>query len=62
MSRPRITIADFPQAPRGAYVTPEGWLVIGEQAWTVDEWRIQRGWYRAPRKPASRRPPAKEQP
>jgi hypothetical protein len=32
------TLADFPGAPRGAYVCAEGWLIVGEEAWPLDEW------------------------
>lgn len=37
MSRP--TIDDFPGAPPSAHVCEEGWLILGEEAWTVEEWR-----------------------
>lgn len=33
-----ITRKDFPGAPIGSYVCEEGWLVVGDQAWTVEEW------------------------
>lgn len=29
----------FPGAPAGSYVSDEGWLIVGDQAWTVEEWR-----------------------
>lgn len=28
----------FPDAPPGSYVTEQGWLVVGDQAWTAEEW------------------------
>ena len=30
----------FPGAPEGAALTEEGWLVIGDEAWTEEDWRI----------------------
>lgn len=30
----------FPGAPPGSYVTEEGWLVYGDEAWTEDDWRV----------------------
>ena len=35
----RMTLADYPGVPEGAYVCEEGWLCIGEEAWTWHEWR-----------------------
>lgn len=33
------TLADYPDAPSGALISAEGWLVVGEEAWTPQEWR-----------------------
>jgi hypothetical protein len=33
----------FPGAPASAYVCEEGWLVIGQQAWTETEWNGEQG-------------------
>lgn len=30
----------FPGAPVGATYSEEGWLVIGDEAWTEHEWRL----------------------
>jgi hypothetical protein len=35
--KPRLL--DFPGAPANAFVSDEGWLLIGQEAWTVQEWR-----------------------
>lgn len=35
--------------PAGAYVTPEGWIVYGDQAYTAEEWTR-----RGPRRPYRR--------
>lgn len=32
-------LRDFPGAPEGAFISDEGWLVLGQEAWTVEEWR-----------------------
>lgn len=34
-----MTLDRFPGAPPYAYVSEEGWLVCGDQAWTEEEWR-----------------------
>lgn len=34
-------LLDFPDAPRGAWVSDEGWLVLGNEAWTLQEWLAQ---------------------
>ncbi len=34
-----MTDRRFPEAPPGSYVSEEGWLVVGDEAWTEDEWR-----------------------
>jgi hypothetical protein len=31
-------LSDFTDAPLGAYVCEEGWLVVGDEAWTFEEW------------------------
>lgn len=31
-------ISHFCGAPPDAWLTPEGWLVIDDEAWTLDEW------------------------
>jgi hypothetical protein len=36
-------LADFPGAPPGSYVCEEGWLIIGDQAWTLTEWNTALG-------------------
>ena len=28
----------FPDAPADSYVSEEGWLICGEEAWTLHEW------------------------
>ena len=33
------TLTDFPNAPSGSWICEEGWLIIGDEAWTADEWR-----------------------
>lgn len=38
MSDPR-----FPGAPPGSYVSDEGWLIVGEEAWTAEEWSGDHG-------------------
>lgn len=32
-------LLDFPDAPAGSYVCEEGWLIVGDEAWTAEEWR-----------------------
>ena len=32
------TLSDFPEAPEGAWISKEGWLIVGEEAWTLEEW------------------------
>jgi hypothetical protein len=42
---------DFPSAPPGSYVCEEGWLIVGDEAWTPDEWaRRSRGDVEHPRR------------
>lgn len=36
-------LAAFPGAPPWAYVSGEGWLIIGSEAWTLEEWEGQWG-------------------
>jgi hypothetical protein len=31
-------LKDFPNAPAGSWVCSEGWLIVGDEAWTVAEW------------------------
>lgn len=38
---------DFPGAPPGSYVCEEGWLIVGDEAWTPQEWAS--GWFPHPR-------------
>jgi hypothetical protein len=33
----------FPGAPKGAYVCEEGWLIVGDEAWTEAEWSTRHG-------------------
>lgn len=33
----------FPQMPAGSYVCEEGWLIVGEEAWTLHEWLCRLG-------------------
>lgn len=41
----------FPDAPPGSYVSEEGWLITGQEAWTAEEWAGEWGQaYRARRK------------
>ena len=28
----------FRDAPPGSYVSEEGWLIVGDEAWTLQEW------------------------
>lgn len=51
----RVTLADFPGAPANGYVSREGWLVCGDQAWTRDEWAAT-AWHRARDREYRRRP------
>lgn len=37
------TLRDFPGAPPGATVCEEGWLIVGDEAWTVHEWSTALG-------------------
>ena len=30
----------FPDAPPGSYVCEEGWLIVGDEAWTEYEWNV----------------------
>ena len=42
--RPRKTpqlAAGFPNAPPESYVSEEGWLIVGDEAWTSEEWRLR---------------------
>lgn len=39
---PRAARTSFPGAPPGSYVSDEGWLIVGDEAWTLDEWTHQR--------------------
>lgn len=41
---PVLTLADFSGAPPGAVVSPEGWLLFRDEAWTVEEWRAETTW------------------
>ena len=34
----------FPEAPPDAWISEEGWLIVGDEAWTVDEWRARSRW------------------
>lgn len=34
----------FPDAPENSYVTPEGWLIVGDEAWTEEEWARRNKW------------------
>lgn len=34
-----MSLDRFPSAPPGSYVSEEGWLVVGDEAWTEAEWR-----------------------
>jgi hypothetical protein len=38
-----MTLARFPNAPEGAYVCEEGWLIIDDEAWTEEEWAPKPG-------------------
>jgi hypothetical protein len=42
----------FPHAPPGSYVSDEGWLIVGGQAWTREEWatRASKHYRRRPRR------------
>ena len=31
----------FPGAPAGSWVSPEGWLIVGDEGWTQHEWAIE---------------------
>ena len=33
-----MTRSLYPDAPAGSWISEEGWLVIGEEAWTSSEW------------------------
>lgn len=33
-----MTRRGFRDAPPGSYVCEEGWLIVGDEAWTVEEW------------------------
>ena len=37
------TRRDFPGAPQGSYVSEEGWLIVGDEAWTAHEWSTRPG-------------------
>lgn len=28
----------FRDAPPGSYISEEGWLIVGQEAWTLEEW------------------------
>jgi hypothetical protein len=46
----------FPDAPEGSWVSDEGWLVIGDEAFTEEGWNGNEGReYRAARNPAAGR-------
>ena len=34
----------YPGAPPGSYVSEEGWLVVGAEAWTEEEWARRERW------------------
>lgn len=48
-----VTLADFPAAPARAYVSREGWLIVDDEAWTVQEWADSR-WKRPGGRPVGR--------
>jgi hypothetical protein len=55
VKRRRVTDPRFPDAPLDSYVCEEGWLVVGDQAWTEDEWaRTRDATYRYGRRPNGR--------
>lgn len=37
-------LANFPDAPDDAWLSDEGWLCVGDEAWTAEEWRTQTMW------------------
>lgn len=34
-----MTDPRFPNAPLDSWVSDEGWLIIGDEAWTEEEWQ-----------------------
>ena len=36
-------MSSFPGAPYGSYVNEDGWLIVGDEAWTEREWRARSG-------------------
>lgn len=36
-----MTNPKFPGAPEGSYISEEGWLIVGDEAWTEREWTLE---------------------
>lgn len=39
----RVTLADFPGAPRGSWIFHDTWLIVGEEGWSSEEWMTRPG-------------------
>ena len=44
-----MTDPRFPKAPPGSYVCEEGWLIVGDEAWTEEQWN-DRQWVKGARR------------